>query len=201
MITKTLKHSAFILLLGLLTFEFTPSANARIPEGWRPGAKIKNYEVGIDTTITHSGKASGYITNKVPDPKGFGTLFQKIRSINYRGKRVRLTAYIKTKNVAKWASMWMRVDGLGNKQLSFDNMRNRPIKGTTDWTKYQIVLDVADESYNISFGLLLDGEGKIWGDDFQLEVVGRDVPSTAMITASRNLKQLPKEPVNTGFEK
>ena len=39
----------------------------------------------------------------------------------------------------------------------FDNMRNRPIKGSTDWTMYEIILDVPENSYSMNFGILLAG--------------------------------------------
>ncbi len=58
----------------------------------------------------------------------------------YIGKRIRMTGYMKSKNVAAWAAFWLRVDQADSKQfLSFDNMNNREIKGTTDWKKYEII--------------------------------------------------------------
>jgi hypothetical protein len=55
-------------------------------------------------------------------------------------------------------------------------MSTRPIKGTTGWTKYQIVLDVPESSIDIAFGTLLDGEGEIWCDTFSFEVVDQNTP-------------------------
>ena len=36
-----------------------------------------------------------------------------------------------------WAGLWMRVDK-GKDMVAFDNMQDRPIKGTTDWQRYYI---------------------------------------------------------------
>jgi hypothetical protein len=78
----------------------------------------------------------------------------------------------------------MRVDGAGS-LLAFDNMQNRPIKGTTDWKRYDVVLDVPPEAKALAFGLLLAGNGQIWFDDLRLEVVDRSVAVTMPAAPSR----------------
>ena len=81
-------------------------------------------------------------------PTGFGALSQFIRADDYRGKRVRFSAYVKTHDVSaasSGAGLWMRVDGNGG-ILAFDNMQNRPIMGTTDWKLVSVVLDVPNDA-------------------------------------------------------
>ncbi len=65
------------------------------------------------------------------------------------------------------------------KGISFDNMQSRPIKGTVDWRKYEIVLDVPQQTAGIYFGVLLAGSGGVWLSNVQLEIVGEGVPTTA----------------------
>jgi hypothetical protein len=84
---------------------------------------------------------------------------QEISADAYHGKRVRLSANAKASDVQGWAGLWMRVDGDGSRPLAFDNMGNRPIKGTTDWKRYDIVLDVAGQATDVAFGILLTGRG------------------------------------------
>ena len=75
----------------------------------------------------------------------------------------------------------MRVDCTDkNTSLAFDNMSNRAIGGTSDWTKYEIVLDVSKEAIGIAYGFLISGTGNAWFSDLKLEVVGNDVPTTDM---------------------
>jgi hypothetical protein len=57
-------------------------------------------------------------------------------------------------------------------------MQNRPIQGTRDWQKYEIVLDVPAKSTGIFFGILLEGKGQVWLNNVRFEVVGRNVPTT-----------------------
>ena len=61
-------------------------------------------------------------------------------------------------------------------------MQNRPIKGTSDWTRYEIVLDVPQNAAAIAFGIRLRGKGQVWLDDVQFAIVGPDVPTTNMPT-------------------
>jgi hypothetical protein len=113
--------------------------------------------------------------------EGFGSLKQNSKPGKYIGKRIRMTGYMKSQGVADWAGFWLRVDQEGSEQsLSFDNMHDRPIKGTTDWKKYEIVLDVPNNASNIAFGALLAGTGQIWFDNLNFEIVDNSVPTTAI---------------------
>src|SRR5438045_796302 len=94
----------------------------------------------------------------------------------YLGKRVRMSGYMKSKDVTEWAAFWFRVDQANSdKELSFDNMhdgkKDRSIKGTTEWTKYDIVLDVPLKASNLAYGALLGGTGQIWFENITFEVV------------------------------
>jgi hypothetical protein len=106
-------------------------------------------------------------------------MFSTETSAIYRGKRVRFSAHVKSSGVLTWAGLWMRVDGRsGEDSLAFDNMQGRPIKGTTDWKQYQVVLDVPAAATAVAFGILLDGGGSVWMSGVSLEVVEESVPVT-----------------------
>ena len=142
------------------------------------GDTPQDYEYGIDPTLRLTGKPSAYLRARVAQPAGFGTLMQAFQGTEYRGKRLRMSGYVKAQAVENWAGLWMRVDGGQGHVLSFDNMQNRPIRGTVDWKRYEIVLDVPEESIGISFGILLAGKGQVWLSEVQLQVVGKEVPTT-----------------------
>lgn len=164
------------------------------------GSHPDEYAMGIDDSTSHSGTKCGCIQALIKKTSGFGTLMQAFKSDDYRGKRLRLSGWLKTKDVEDWAGIWMRVDGPETMEdsLAFDNMQDRPIKGTTDWSKYEIVLDISDLSEAIAFGTLLSGSGTIWMDNFKFEVVGRDVPTTD--ERGRNQEWLSDKPLNLDFE-
>ncbi len=101
---------------------------------------------------------------------------------------------LRTKDVDGWAGAWMRVDGENKSSLAFDNMQDRPLKGTTDWARYDVVLDVADNAAAVAFGALLGGRGQLWMADARFEPVGKDVPATG-----RGGANLPQGPTNLDF--
>jgi hypothetical protein len=167
-------------------------------ESWfMAGSHPKEYEPGIDTNITYNGKNSGCIKSIVENPAGFGTLMQMFKATDYQNKRMRFSAVVKSEGLDDWAGLWMRIDGPGEgTSLGFDNMENRPIKGTSDWQKYEITLDVPRESTYIAFGILLSRAGQAWLSDVRFEEVGTNVPVT-------NLQQskvaFPDKPGNLDF--
>jgi tetratricopeptide (TPR) repeat protein len=145
------------------------------------GSRRGDYEIGEDTEVTRTGKPTSFIKAKdSAQGVGFGTMMQQMPPGTYLGKRVRLSGYVKNQDVGNWAGLWMRVDGPAKELLSFDNMSTRPIKGTSDWKNYEIVLDVPETSVNIAFGILLAGKGQVWLDDLKFEIVGKDVPTTGL---------------------
>ena len=164
----------------------------QFPSGWfASGSSPKDYEVRIDRSEHYTGGASGYVANKADDPKGFGTLMQVFKADKYHGKRLMMTGYVKTEEVETWAGLWMRVDGPGGAILAMDNMQDRPIRGTIGWEEYEVVLDVPENSVNISFGVLLAGKGRVWADDFAFRTVGHDVPVSDL---KGKMKPMPPEP-------
>jgi hypothetical protein len=166
---------------------FSISAVAQ-SEGWfKAGSSPKDYDVGIDHGVALTGSASGYIRSTKPNAQGFGTYMQMFNATEYRGKRVRFSAYVQTQNVESWVGLWMRVD-VERATAAFDNMQERPIKGTQGWTQHAVVLDVDSKATDIAFGVLLAGKGAAWIDDVSFEVVGNDEPVTDMKANSpRNL--------------
>jgi hypothetical protein len=121
-----------LLTLCVLTFGVRASLSADdAPQGWRhTGSRPQDYEMGIDTTVKHGGKASAHIKFIGSSTGGFGNLMQTFRADDYRGKRVRMSAWLKTAD-ANTANLWMRVDG-AKVGFGFDNMHNRAVKGTTE---------------------------------------------------------------------
>ena len=61
-----------------------------------------------------------------------------------------------------------------------DNMNPRLVKGDTDWTRFDLVIDIPDVAARIAFGVLMSGaDGVTWFNDLSLEPVGLDVPTTS----------------------
>jgi RNA polymerase sigma factor (sigma-70 family) len=94
------------------------------------------------------------------------------------GKHIRITGWLKAKDVRGWGSAFVIILGISGRHLQYDDMSNRPIRGTTDWQQIEIVTDLPDEMCIIYFGPDLYGPGELWGDDFQIDLAPAGAPST-----------------------
>ncbi|WP_338749989.1 AraC family transcriptional regulator [Bacillus sp. FJAT-52991] len=167
-------------------------------KGWfLSGSHPHNYQMGRDQQVIHQGHYSGYLKSvTVQDENEFATMMQEFRAEKFIGKRIKLSAFIKTEKVQPLCGMWMRVDNVVGDVMQFDNMYNRPIQGDTNWNLYSIVLDVPANSSSISFGILLSGTGHVWTDSFTFEEVDKNVP----VTHLNFTETLLDEPTNLSFE-
>jgi len=95
-----------------------------------------------------------------------------------RGKRIRLSAWVKTKSVSQWCGLQLYMVAQGDKLIVDDDMSDRPVHGTTDWTLLQTVVDVPSDMTRIAMGTFLYGKGEVWSDDMQLEIVDPRTPLT-----------------------
>ena len=94
------------------------------------------------------------------------------------GKRVRISGWIKTKDVLNWAAPTLVIVNRAGYIFAEDNMTDRPTRGTTDWKQIDVVTDIPDEPCLVSFAPILYGSGEVWFDDFQIEIVPPNTPVT-----------------------
>lgn len=229
--TKIFLSILFTGLFIMILSARSPQTGPQLPEGWfAAGDMPGSYEMGVvevqtpaslqlDKVIVHDKDlvVNSKVPNKVATIKsidkkidGFGTLMQNCKPGNYLNHRVRMSGYLKTENVKEWAGFWFRVDGKKQRDfLAFDNMKDgkkdRSITGTTDWTKYEIILDVPAGATNLAYGALLVGTGQIWFDNISFELVDNSVPTTGY-TKNEKESTAPERtyyenPTNLNFEK
>lgn len=194
-----------------------------MPGGWKAlEGSSRDYVLGTDVAPRFGGEGlpGATIRSTTDAPDGAAALAQSIRADDYRGKRVRLSGFLRLRgDAAASSALWMRVDGEGVVQTA-DFMEDRALHGPTDWTRVAVVLDVPRTAVGLTYGFMLDGGGQVWLDDLALEVVGPTVPVTTPVTrvsyiptsstpaalrARRRAQQdayarTPLEPVNLGFD-
>lgn len=196
---KPTAHIAAVMLtlLASLPVPFVALAGPGAPDGWYiAGSKPGDYEFGTEHVEGSDGRQSAYIKAKPgATVDGFGTLMQTVKANNYLGQRVRVSARLKSAD-ARHLQLWFRIDGPEpKKSLAFYNMDDRPITGTTDWKRYDIVLDVPSNSTFLNFGFFLSGgKGEGWADAFKLETVDKSVP------VSVQQWTVPSKPTNLNFD-
>jgi len=179
----------------------TPGVTIKAPAGWsKNGSKPGAYVVGVDQNQTYAGLPSAYVKSLESSIDGFGGMMQMNAPDEFAGKRVRYSGWVKTEDANDGgAHLWFRVDGKQTgASLQFDNMDNRPIKGTTDWQQYSIVVDVPQEATALAYGFFVAGTGQMWVSGTKIEEVPAEVPSTNLI--NNQARTLPKTPVNLNFQ-
>jgi hypothetical protein len=165
-------------------------AGGQLPTGWQSsGTGAKGFTVGYDVSRQSGGRqASGleersaYIAANVAEPAGSATLTQAIRSDDYRGRRVRLSGFVRqSPAVGQSAMLFLRLEGNG--VVLGTDRRSVMIAGSTkspDWVQHQIVVDVPENSTGLRFGFLKEGNGEAWLRSVKLEVVDASTPLTGV---------------------
>jgi erythromycin esterase-like protein len=89
-----------------------------------------------------------------------------------RGKKIVFSGWIKTDGLRGYAGLWWRADAGQKTAVVFDNMNRTGPRGTTDWQRYELTLDIPADTTNINFGMLMPGAGAAWFDDLQVTIDG-----------------------------
>ncbi|HMW37725.1 MAG TPA: hypothetical protein PLG25_15750 [bacterium] len=183
-----------VYLLFVMVFCVT-DIRAQLPEGWYMAkdpqsldpACPKDYAIGIDKGTKYNGKVSAFIESRNAQPEGAAILLQEASPADYKGKRIRISAFVNADNIQNWSGLFVSLDARGYKGLN-DFMYDRPIKGTIEWKKQEVVIQIPVDAERIFYGVWLEGKGKIWVDDFVIEIVGEETP----ITAGRRILKRPR---------
>lgn len=180
------------------------------PAGWHmrgdtPGVKPEYLDVYMDGKVRREGERSACLLALDAFNKDWATLMQSFSAEPYRGKRVRFSGEVRVNHVSGWTGLWMGTDSRDKQDTMLDDMTNRRIRGTVDWTRHEIVLDVPIDAVVISIGVHLHGMGQVWLDDCAFAVVDAAVPLTEAQPAPRPRevvipRLLPEEPQNLDFE-
>ena len=145
------------------------------PEGWYSyqHAGPESYKISLDGEVAHSGRQSARIDNIGPEI--YGTLAQIVRGPQFAGKKVRFTAWLKTRGVT--GNGWSKGTGLaltayaGGQTVGGTNFRKTAFGGTTDWSRHEATVVVPTGTERIDIEISLTGPGTVWVDDVTLEVL------------------------------
>lgn len=158
-----------------LNLDFEKGEPGKIPQGWTlpPSTSQAGY-LGESTTDRpkHGKNCAVLYSTRAVSSGAYGKLEQTIDAAPFRGKLIRFSAAVRTEinQLGSWAGLSLRVDRDKGNRGFFDDMFNRPIY-VSDWGRYEIVGDVATDARSITFGILLQGEGKAWIDNASIEVL------------------------------
>ena len=185
--------------------------NLDFTEGFRGWSFIgfpeNYYEYLLDTAVTYKNKNSLAIIlreKKIPAEKtafdGWVILTHEgFVADSFQGKRLRMIAYTRAENMKRGVfNLLVRgpasdTEGIGPMYMA--TSEHEPIEGTSDWRRYELVIDVPEDAVSIQCSFSMAGSGNVWLDSFQFEVVDASVA----LTGTRVMPP-PRQPVNLSFE-
>ena len=181
---RAILTAAPVLLVG--TAAVAQSKPTNVAPGWKTTASAADgFRVATDAVRRPNGK--GFVGTTIHGSgevkASSAVLQQSIRADAYRGRRVKLSGWMKTAidtSSGSKAMLWIRVDG-SDGAITSDYMTDRPVRDTRDWTSYDLVLDVPKDAMGITFGAILAGPGQLWVDDLSFQTVATTIPVTGKI--------------------
>src|SRR5688500_7580154 len=99
-INLTYMKKSIVLLITLVSGALLLSSYELDVKGWfLAGSNPENYQIGVEENNERGGKV-GYLKS-IKSSNGFGTIMQGFFPKEYLGKRVRMTGFIKSKDVSE----------------------------------------------------------------------------------------------------
>lgn len=154
--------------------------NRQLPKDWSiwaPKTALK-FDAGIDETVAFERQQTACIESVEAEEHSTIWLHQTLSANGYKGKRIRWTGYIKTENIEEQAVLWLDVLASDGARLAMDNMANRPVQNSSDWTKCVLVVDVPADALHIRLACSVSGTGTAWFAGLEFEVVDTTVAKT-----------------------
>ena len=175
-----------------------PGSLAPLPSGWNkmtgnggPLALPGTCDIGVDSGLAEPKRQVYSVrcdSNMLPSFGGGNTYVQ---TANYRGRRVRVSAWLKASGIEAVATpqyagvtgeagLWI---GVGSQKdgMRMDRMQNRGISGSTDWEYRDFVVDVPQDNRQIMVGYWMQGKGQLWVRDYKIEEVPATVPVNFLV--------------------
>lgn len=158
---------------GPLNLGFSQGEPGKLPQAWFVPALPKDADrwARLETKGC-MGKGSCAVV-LVPEnaPAQVGNLMQSFSAAAYRGKTVRLRAWLRLEPSGPddRAQMWLSVDRADDSKGFFDNMSDRPVR-SSEWTQCEIQARVEPAATFIKFGVMSIGRGRVWVDHVAFDV-------------------------------
>lgn len=153
---------------------FESSTDDGVPTGWfNSYGFVSGVSTDYEVKVVPRGESQGKcvrIRRTNAGRREFGSLMQRCPARDWIRRTIRLEAELRTAALDDRAGIWLRIDDSANHHLYFNNMHDRPIRGTTPWTRYAIETFVPQASQWINYGVLVVGNGTVWVDDCQVYV-------------------------------
>jgi hypothetical protein len=174
-------------LPGPRNLRFEEGDLAKVPPGWFVPTLEKT--TGSLAELHRKGCRTGgcaVVVAPATTPGGVGNLMQSFSAAAYRGKTVRLRAWLKVEAAAPEdrAKLWLHVLRPNGKPGFMDDMDDRPVR-PADWTACEIVAEIDSDAQFLDFGVTAIGRGRVWVDDVTFDIVPEEQIAAARTAIRR----------------
>jgi hypothetical protein len=158
---------------GPRNLRFERGTPGKVPPGWFVPAlpKDANSLAEMRRTGCRSGIGCAVVLAPVNAPSPFGSLMQSFGAASYRGKTIRLRAWLRVEDAgdSDRGQLWLSVDRMSGRSAFPDNRNQRTID-SEEWTPLEVEAAIADDATFINFGIMAFGRARVWVDDVSFEV-------------------------------
>ena len=164
-----------IAVSGPRNIKFEQGVPGKVPPGWFVAValpKDADYYAQLQREGCRSRSGCALVLLPANALSPFSNLMQAFNASAYRGKTVRLRAWLRLEaaDPDDRARMWLSVDRAGRQTGFFDDMKDRPVN-SAQWTRSEIIGKVDEDATFINFGVVSAGRGRVWVDDVSFETV------------------------------
>lgn len=156
-----------------LGFEVTTDNDK--PLGWLSYNRKNGYKVGIDSTEKHGGKHSLLIEKVDLQDQTYGAQSIGVIPAKYEGKEIEVKAYMKLESVSGFIDLGVAIDDEDYDRIKYVSLDNKKYSGTKEWRQYSIKIPLSKYARYIRIWPTLVGAGKLWIDDIQILIDGKDI--------------------------
>ena len=159
---------------GPANLKFERGVPGKLPDAWFVPALPNDVDHWAQLRRSGCRSHGGCAVVLVPEnaPVRAGNLMQSFSAAAYRGKTVRLAAWLRLEPGAPEdrGQMWLSVDRADDKKGFFDDMSDRAVL-SPEWTFREIRARIDRDATFIKFGVMSIGRGRVWVDSVSFEVV------------------------------
>src|SRR5690606_17670902 len=136
---------------------------------WAPVNTKQQYQIGLDTSISRTGKGS-FPVESIPNA-GANLGVGGVENIIF-------SPFFKTEKITDgFAGIVVRLNGKKIAVAQADTGPNSKA-GTNDWSLIEVELPLSREVVSVSFSIQNGGKGKAWFDDIQISVDDKIIASS-----------------------
>jgi hypothetical protein len=181
-ITRALLMVATLAAISATAFAWTPPAAPEgVPpalnaEGWEiSGGARRGYSVEADPTVTRDGHATLRLA-PLAETAGYATFMRLIDAAPFQGRRVRITAFTRTRGATRRVDFWARTMGLtAPRDPALKSSDGVSLGADDDWQRHELLIDVQAGALQLQYGVGLDGPGTLWLDEPTIAIVEPEV--------------------------